>query len=313
MKLSKKLIAIIPTLGLFLSGCSFADAGSWLNDHVASPVTSLFGGKKEEEKSGGDNKPAGGQSSDESEPRIKEVNPNWPTDDLAEMLEYYEVNALFPGYTGESDEIKIYETSEGGYLVGITVPEGKTEEEVLAIYKQDILDAGYKEKELIGSDMSYASPNGELIILPYCGSEVDDSGYVLIVFATSTSGGGDEDTDVGLKDSTEFPKSAVDKYLEDEWIEETDYPIPDGSSFKHGEDEESWVYLVYVFDGSSDTYMSQLVSHGFEKDDYYYEEYGYYVFTKNDLEIDVAPYDTDDNENFYCIAFGYNWGELFNY
>lgn len=187
---------MIPVVGLFLSSCN-----------ALSSISNLFGGKKEQDATGetqqsGNNSsysqtPSDSSSSEgsSSSEEPKHVNENWPSDDLNEYLEYYNITDVFPGYTGASDEIELGQSEDGYPMIAIAVPQGTTEESVLATYVADILDAGYKEDEKVDGYMTYLSVNEQIYLLPYDGHSVGDDGYVLIMFAFPGAGEetGDDD------------------------------------------------------------------------------------------------------------------------
>ena len=106
---------------------------------------------------------------------------------------------------------------------------------------------------------------------------------------------------VPLAKSDTFPKDAVDEYLASINIS-VEYPIPEGTLFKYEYDEEYKTYDVYVYGGSSTTYMAALEQAGFNKDDEYLDEYFEAYFDKGDLEIDIYAYDLVD-EGYYIVSF----------
>ena len=77
MKNSKKLLVLVPALGLFLSGCSFQEVKhsigeSWVGQHILHPIYDpiknlIKGDKKEEQKAGDTSKPAEGSSQEGSQ------------------------------------------------------------------------------------------------------------------------------------------------------------------------------------------------------------------------------------------------------
>ena len=280
MKNSKKFLVLIPALGLFLSGCSFQEVKhsigeSWVGQHILHPIYDpiknlINGGKKEEQKSGE-------KEEQKQEEETKEVNANWPTQDIATFWASYEVTDTVPGYTGESDAIEFVVDQTQGYVyVSIAVPSDSTEETVLATYINDIKTAGYTEYEEYEGYMSYASPNAQILLLPYDGTSIEEPGYIYISFGMVPEKGKESDT---------FPLSSVQEVLE--YTES--FPIPEGTSFEFLVDSQ-YYYSVYVtvHGGDLSAYLDALEAAGFDVIDY--TEYGYAAAEKGDgfcLEIDA--------------------------
>ena len=289
MKKSKKMLIMIPILGLFLSGCTFQEgfekAKTWVQD--------LFNGGKKEEKSSDDPTPSVDPTPGPGpvDPE-KTVNPKWPTADIASFVsEELELTDTVPGFTGESDAIEL---DDYNGCITIKVPTGSTASAVISAYAADLLKGGYSDEGPDkDGDAQYLSQSGDLNIVLSDGADYNYSGYVIVWLQKV----------IHKETSTTFPKTAVDTYLASLEITET-YPVPSGTSFEYYLSDDDYCYYIVVNGGSSASYMEQLT--GFTKGESHFATNGYYDYTKGDLEVDVWPSDTTT----YQIAIGINFAAL---
>ena len=176
MKKSKKLLLLIPAMGLFLTGCTLQE--------IIGSVKDFFTFTKEEKASEKDEKTT--PSGDNTQPSqdTHTVNALWPATEIASFLAQYDISDVVPGYTGEAKSI-VFTSSD--QEIAIEVPDGSTEASVLSTYVADLTRANYiKGPQYQGYD-TYNSPEGNIGLLPYKGSDAGESGYVFIMIGNASS------------------------------------------------------------------------------------------------------------------------------
>ena len=190
----------------------------------------------------------------------------------------------FPIPEGESFEFKLDNDPDYPYSCYVTVHGGNYGEYIQALTLANFgIDDSYADQGAY-----YAFSECETLAIGISFESLSE--YVLNFY-----------TLVPLAKSDTFPKDAVDEYLASINIS-VEYPIPEGTLFKYEYDEEYETYDVYVYGGSSTTYMTALEEAGFNKDDEYLADYYEVYFDKGDLEIDIYAYDLVD-EGYYIVSF----------
>lgn len=107
---------------------------------------------------------------------------DFPADEIAADLEAAGVTDSVPAFSGEAAGFDYYSGTDGRQLT-IVVPDGSTEDDVIATYQQDLLDAHYTEAgEDQWGDMHYSSPNGQIDVCAWRGSDIGYDGYVFVDF-----------------------------------------------------------------------------------------------------------------------------------
>lgn len=216
-----------------------------------------------------------------------EVSTEFPLAKVQEVLEGAS-SEEFPIPTGTAFEFLVDEDYDNSCFVGVHGGD-------LTAYVAALKEANFDVDEEY-ADYGYyvVTAPGETLMMDIQAAfdeddNVDNTAYLLTIYAVQIS--------------HEFPQTEVNAYLAEKGISET-YPIPEGTKFQHGYDEEYDIYYLYIYGGSSTTYMEALETAGFDKDSSYYESDGCYVFVKGDLDIDVYPSDVGDEAYpYYGVQF----------
>lgn len=317
MKNSKKLLVLIPALGLFLSGCSFQEVKhsigeSWVGQHILHPIYDpiknlINGGKKEEQKSSEESKKpseeggeTGGVSFADIEARLKPIAAAFSGKEESELvsLDYDEVTPTsefdYVTYNKEglmfalamyspSDDItefsQVYEPMVAQVPAGATLDEEKSE----IVLDEYYYSGFYKVDDYYYHVVAYVDDDGYIndffTILPQ--SQYD--AYVVLM-----SGG-----ESGGETSETFPLNEVKAAL---GITDS-IPVPTGTSFKLTTYEGLIGYcIVDVTGGSMSAYASALESDGFtveydeESLEGEAEKGNFYIAFEGDSDSDYSIY-----------------------
>jgi hypothetical protein len=102
----------------------------------------------------------------------------WPAKEIAEDLALAGVTDELPAYSGEGTGFSYYSGAQGRQVSFVA---SDSEATAVATYQADLLAAGYTEAGLDDyGDMHYASPNGQIDVVAWKGSDIGYSGYVFI-------------------------------------------------------------------------------------------------------------------------------------
>ena len=169
MKNSKKLLVLIPALGLFLSGCSFQEVKhsigeSWVGQHILHPIYDpiknlINGDKKEEQKSG--------EKEEQKEEEKKEEQKR--TNNLPAAANEYTASLgseiLLPDFSGTATSVEFMEEYN---CLDIAVGAGN-EAAGVATYQADLLATGdfVEGEEDEYGDMHYISADGYYDVCPW--------------------------------------------------------------------------------------------------------------------------------------------------
>ena len=104
----------------------------------------------------------------------------FPSAEIAADLADLGVTDTLPAYSGTDATGFSWYCDEDGIQLGILF-EGEIEEDVLALYQADLLAANYTEAgEDKYGDMHYTSPNSEIDVVAWRGSDIGYSGYIFV-------------------------------------------------------------------------------------------------------------------------------------
>ena len=195
MKNSKKLLVLIPVLGLFLSGCSFQEVKhsigeSWIGQHILHPVYDpirdlINGGKKEEKKE--EEKPSEDTPSGEDEGKQEEdKGPKFPSDKIAAFFKKYGLSDVeFPAYTLSNEGASFEDEEDESYadygFVAYYVYANKSTREEMDAYAVKLEGIGFELEESGGDYIGDLGETGlSASVVDYLDDEEDP--YVGIAF-----------------------------------------------------------------------------------------------------------------------------------
>ena len=113
----------------------------------------------------------------------------FPSAEIAADATSAGVTDTIPEYTGANGGFSYYSGADGHQLT-IFVADGSSEDAVIEAYRADLLGAGYTEAgEDKYGDMHYSSPNGEIDVCAWRGSDIGYDGRVYVDFEFTPGGG----------------------------------------------------------------------------------------------------------------------------
>ena len=218
----------------------------------------------------------------------------FPADKIAADLEAAGITDTLPVNSGFAVKYGYY-SGEDGRQLSWTIYPSDTEENAVATYQADLLASGYTELGLDSyGDMHYASPNDELDVCVWKGSDIDEDGYIFV------------DIEIILHP---IPVESVSFADMVEAFEEVgaevvipDYEALEGESLSYILDD---VYYIY---GSSeegmDAFAASLKEAGWTLEQDFAGDYAG-EFGETGAKVKIQNYLEDEEENAIIVAFSY--------
>lgn len=211
----------------------------------------------------------------------------FPSEEINADLAAAGATDTLPAFSGEAAGYNYYSGSSGRQLT-IVVAEDSSEAATIAQYQADLLAAGYTEagKDIYG-DMHYTSPNGEIDVVAWAGSDIGYTGYVFV----------DIEIDVAPLPAS-WPTSDIEAYFAEYGY--TD-PLPeyigDASALEFDYDwEEIWAYTTECATWL-EAYAAVL------------EEAGFTLYSGSIEDLDVQY--VSPNEQYIVNVYTYEYGAVY--
>ncbi len=135
----------------------------------------------------------------------------FPSEEIATDLAKDEVTDTLPVFSGEAKGFDYYSGEDGKQLT-IFVADDSSEAATIAQYQADLINASYTEAGLDEyGDMHYTSPNGQIDVCAWAGSDISYDGYVFVDIVLNNGQGG------GQGQSQEFDGTLVNTFNIDDF------------------------------------------------------------------------------------------------